>query len=210
MPRRSRNGELYRVHPAVAKAAAVVESLAKKTGRSIDEWAQLLARKGPAGVDARREWLEREHGLDAPAAALVVDRAEGRGAEASDRAAYLMVAAEYVEQMYSGDKADLRPVHEALVDLALSLGDDVKVCPLPDAVPVFRQHLIARIEPASPTRLDLGLALKNAPGPPPDRLAPAGARETGDRITHRIALSTVDEVDEQVAAWLKIAYDLNV
>jgi hypothetical protein len=194
----------------VAKAAAVVESLAKKTGRSIDEWAHLLARKGPSGVDARREWLEREHGLDAPAAALVVDRAEGHGAEASDRAAYLMVAAEYVEQMYSGDKADLRPVHDALVDLALSLGDDVKVCPLPDTVPVFRQRLIARIEPASPTRLDLGLALRNAPGAPPDRLAPAGARETGDRITHRIALSTVDEVDEQVAAWLKIAYDLNV
>lgn len=207
MPRRSRSGGLYRVHPAVAKAAGVVESLAKKTGRSIDEWANLMAREGPPGAEARREWLEREHELSAPAAVLVVDRAGGRGAEESDRAAYLMAAAEYVEQMYAGDKADLRPIHDALVDLALSLGDDVKVCPLPDVVPVYRQHLIARIEPAAPTRLDLALALKNAPGVPSPRLVPAAAVEK-NRITHRIALSSVDEVDEQVAAWLKIAYDL--
>ncbi len=209
MPRRSRSGGLYRVHPAVAKAAAVIEGLPKKTGRSIEEWAHLVARKGPAGTDARREWLEREHGLSATAAAIVVDRAEGRGAEQTDRAAYLMAAAEYVEQMYAGDKAVLRPVYDALVDLALSLGDDVKICPCQTVVPVYRQSVIARIEPVTPTRIDFGLALKGAPGTPPDRLEPTGGLEKGDRITHRIPLSSVDEIDEQVAAWLKIAYDLN-
>ena len=209
MPRRSRSGGLYRVHPAVAKAAAVIEVLPKKTGRSIEEWAHLVARGGPAGADARRAWLEREHGLGAQAAAIIVDRAEGRGAEETDRAAYLMAAAEYIEQMYAGDKAALRPAHDALVDLALSLGDDVKICPCPTVVPVYRQNLIARIEPVTATRIDLGLALKNAPGAPPDRFEPTGGLEKGERITHRIPLSSMDEVDEQVAAWLKIAYDLN-
>ena len=111
--------------------------------------------------------------------------------------------------MYSGPKAGLRPIHDRLVEFGRRLGEDVKICPCKTIVPLYRKRVFAEIKPTTQTRIDLGLALKLYEGELPERVLPTGGLEKRDRITHRIAISSVEEIDDQVEAWLRVAYGLD-
>jgi hypothetical protein len=181
--------------------------LPAKTGRSLDEWVRLVKAKGPPTEKERRAWLKAEHGLGTNSAWWIAERAEGKGVEDGDPAAYLKAAAGYVEAMYAGTKAGLRPIHEALLKLGRALGKDVRVCPCQTIVPLYRHHVFAQIKPATRTRIDFGFALKDAPAT--GRLIDTGGFAKKDRITHRIPISSVAEIDDEVQRWLKVAYDLD-
>ena len=43
----------------------------------------------------------------------------------------------------------------------------------------------------------------------PPRLIDTGGFAKKDRITHRIEISSLDEIDEEVERWLKTAYELD-
>jgi hypothetical protein len=201
------NASPYSVHPGVAMVQQWVAELPKKTGRTLEEWIALVKTSGPATTAARRDWLKKEHGLGSNSAWWIVDRAEGRGEEDGDPAAYLKAAVQYVETMYAGPKAGLRPIHDELVKRAKELGDDVKVCPCQTVVPPYRQHVFAQIKPTTRTRIDLGFALKDTR--PVGRLIDTGGLAKKDRITHRIPLTQVEEIDDEVTQWLRRAYDMD-
>lgn len=112
-----------------------------------------------------------------------------------------------VEAMFAGPKAALRPIYERLLDLALSLGPDVRICPCKTMVPVYRRHVIAQFKPSTNTRIDVGFALGRTKTP--KRLIDTGGLAKGDRITHRISVSSLAEIDEEVIRWLRTAYELN-
>ena len=207
MPRSS-NPSLYSVHPSVAYAQAIVNNLPEKTGKSIDEWVRLIKKSAPKAEKERREWLKQEHKLGGTTAAMIVDRVEGKGLGDTDGEIYLQEAAQFVEEMYGGPKAGLRPLHDALIELGLALGIDVKICPCKTIVPLYRNHVIAQIKPATRTRIDFGLALKGVKKIP-KRLQDTGGLAKGDRITHCFAITMLADIDEEVKPWLKIAYELD-
>src|ERR1035441_579174 len=62
-------------------------------------------------------------------------------------------------------KAGLRPIYDALLAAGLKLGKDVRVCPCQTFVPLYRNHVFAQIKPATRTRIDFGLALKDTKTP---------------------------------------------
>lgn len=200
---------IYSVHPSVAYTRRILDNLPEKTGRSLDEWVQLIKESGPEGEKERREWLKTEHDVGGTTAWLIAELSMGKGAESTDPDAYLEAAVEYVEAMYSGPKVELRPIHDRLVELGRSLGEDVKVCPCKTLIPLYRKRVFAEIKPTTQTRIDLGLALKLYEGELPDRLLPTGGLEKGDRITHRIPLEAVEQIDDEVEAWLRVAYELD-
>jgi hypothetical protein len=197
----------YDVHPGVESVRKWIEALPQKTGRSLEEWMTLVRDSGLATPQERRDWLKNEHKLGTNAATWIVDRVEGKGAEDSDPEAYLKAAEGYVEAMFAGPKAGLRPIYEALLTRGRALGTDVKICPCTTIVPFFRRHVFAQIKPATRTRVDLGYALKDIK--PLGRLLETGGFAKGDRITHRIPIGSVDEIDDEVKSWLKKAYDLD-
>jgi len=196
---------LYSVHPGVLMTRKWVATLREKTGRSLDEWLELVKKSGPATEKERRDWLKKEHGLGTNSAWWIAERAEGKGAETDDPDAYLRAAEDYVKKMYGGGKAVLRPIYDALLELGLGLGRDVKACPCETIVPLYRNHVFAQIKPATQTRIDLGFALgaRKAEG----RLIDTGGYAKKDRITHRIPISSLKEIDEEVGKWLRIAYE---
>ncbi|MDZ7363919.1 MAG: hypothetical protein ONB46_24875 [candidate division KSB1 bacterium] len=65
------------------------------------------------------------------------------------------------------------------------LGSDVKIYPCQTIVPFHHQHVFAQIKPSTRTRIDFGLALKDAKKKPPQRLLDTGGPGKGDRITHQ-------------------------
>ena len=198
----------YSVHPSVPYAQAIIANLPTKTGHSLDEWTELLNRDTTGDAKARRDWLKATHGIGSTTAWMIAQASVGQGAEGWDADVYLATATHYVEAMYEG-KAPLRPLFDALLEMARSLGADVRICPCTTIVPLYRTHVFAQIKPTTKTRVDLGLALKGVDRALPERLIDTGGLAKNDRITHRFGLSSVDDIDKEVGEWLRVAYELD-
>lgn len=200
---------LYGVHPGVAMVQKWIAELKAKTGRSLEEWIALVKKEGPTGETARRAWLKSKHKMGMNSAWWIAERAEGKGAEEDSPEGYLKAAVQYVEEQYSGPKEKLRPIYDALLAKGKALGSDVKACPCRTIVPLYRQHVFAQIKPTTNSRIDLGFALKDHKGKLSKRLIDTGGLAKKDRITHRIEIISLADVDADVDKWLKIAYDLD-
>ena len=196
---------IYGVHPGVAMTQKWVAELKQKTGRSLDEWLRLVKKSGPKDEKSRREWLKTEHGLGTNSAWWLAERAEGKGSDVDDPDTYLAAAEGYVEQMFTGSKASLRPIYDEILKVGLKVGKDVKACPCQTIVPLYRNHVFAQIKPTTTKRIDIGFALGDMK--PKGRLIDTGGFAKKDRITHRIPLESVPDIDDEVKQRLKVAYD---
>lgn len=196
----------YDVHPGLAMYQNSQAALKQKTGRTLEEWIKFVQKEGPATEKERRVWLKAEHGLGMNYAGWIAEQSVGKGDDGNPET-YLKHAKEFVESMYSGAKEPLRPLYDELLALGRSLGKDVKVCPCKTMVPLYRKHVFAQIKPATRTRIDLGLALKDTKVP--KRLIDTGGFAKKDRITHRIEITSVKDIDAEVKKWLKTAYEMD-
>jgi hypothetical protein len=197
---------LYSVHPSIPYVQGIIAKMQAKTGRTIDEWIRLVEKEGPASEAERRVWLKDTHRLGTNYAWWIAERSVGKGEEDGDPDAYLAKAPVYVAEMYAGKRARLKPLYDRLLRMGLAIGREAKACPCRTIVPLYREHVFAEIKPATNSRIDLGLALGNWTQTIPARIEPVtGAK--GNRITHRIPITALDEIDEFVQAWLKNAYD---
>lgn len=59
------------------------------------------------------------------------------------------------------------------------------------------------IQPSTKTRLEVGLILKDTPET--ERLEPG--KSFNSMCTHRVRIGSMDEVDEQLVLWIKLAYE---
>jgi hypothetical protein len=199
---------IYDVHPGLTMMVKWVAELKSKTGHSLEEWIALVKKEGPKDEKARREWLKAKHKLGTNSAWWIAERAGGKG-EYDSPEAYLKSAARYVEEQYAGPKEKLRPIYDELLKLARSMGEDVKVCPCKTIVPLYREHVFAQIKPTTNSRIDLGFALTHYKGKLPKHLIDTGGLAKKDRITHRIELTSLAQIDSEVRRWLKTAYELD-
>lgn len=176
--------------------ASMKANLEVKTGK---KWAEWLALAKATGLSKHGEivaHLKKEHGLGhgyANALALEARQGDAPKAEGDDA----------VGAIYAGAKAGLKPVHDALMAAIGKLGSDFELSPKKGYVSLRRKKQFALIQPATATRLDLGLQLKGVP--PEGRLEAAGS--WNGMVSHRVRLENVQEVDKELAAWIKAAYD---
>jgi hypothetical protein len=196
----------FAVHPGVAMAHKVVANMKQKTGRSLEEWIALVRDKGPSAEKDRVLWLKSRHGLGTLYAQWIAAQSVSK-TDAADPDAYLRSAAKYVDDLFSGPKAALRPIYEELMGIAMKLGKDVTATPCKTFVPLRRRYVFAQIKPTTRTRIDLGLALGQTK--PVSPLIDTGGLAKGDRITHRIPIASASEIDATVKRWFKAAYDLD-
>jgi predicted transport protein len=109
-----------------------------------------------------------------------------------------------VDTQFKGAKAGLRPLYDRILNIVQDLGDDVELAPRKSYIAFTRGKIFALTRVSSNTRLDLGLKLPSIP--PTERLVDAAGFATGS-ITHKVALHTLEDVDEQVIQWLHEAYE---
>jgi predicted transport protein len=179
--------------------SAVTDSLAERTGRTLEQWVALVQTSGidPLDQNAVRRWLKDVHG--------VLQNSQWAIADAAALAAgWLRPSVEdYIDGQFTGKKAALRPVFDAVRAAALELGDDVTIEGRGTIVPFVRRRQFA-VTATTTSRLDLGLRL---PDPPASaRLTPATAP---GQATHKVALHGVDDVDDELRALLRLAYEQN-
>jgi Domain of unknown function (DUF5655)/Domain of unknown function (DUF4287) len=173
-----------------------LNNIEKRTGKSIDELSRLIKASGLTKHGALRDLLKRDLGMghgDANTVVHVVLSAAADDAPASE--------AEAVERIYSGAKAALRPIHDRVMTAIAPFGP-FAVAPKKAYVSLRRQKQFAMVGPATNTRVEVGLNMKGVPGTERLRVQPAGGM-----CRYKVNLTTTSEVDDELIAWLRRAYD---
>ena len=169
----------------------MIENMPEKTGKSLDQWKSLLASKSFAKHSEAVNFLKKEHGVTHGYANTIVTLSKDEGKDAED----------LVTAQYKG-KEQLLPIYEKLLTVVRSLGPDVQVVPKKTTVSLVRKKQFALIKPATRTRIDLGLKLRERE--PAGRLEDSGP--FGTMCTHRVQLTEPAQVDPELTAWLEAAY----
>jgi len=191
---------VYSLHPSFAMEESSKKNLLERTGKTMEQWADLVTKKGPKTAAERREWLKEQHGITTNYAWWIVQVADGTYVGAED-----YNPEQLVEDQYTGKKEALRPIYNKMLEIGRNLGADVRVCPCETMVPFYRNHVFAQLKASTNSRVDVGFALGDKPAQ--GRLIDTGGFKKKDRITHRIPLEKLDDIDAEVIHLLKEAYD---
>ena len=179
-----------------AATETMIRNLQEKTGKSLDQWVAVVKKLGPKRHGEIVKFLKETHELGHGYANLIVHAAAGLvgdGATAPD---------DLVAAQYTGEKAALRPMYEALIKAVRAFGSDVEVSPKKTCVSLRRSKQFALIQPTTKTRLDVGLNLKGVPAS--GRLEASGSFSA--MCTHRVRVETPDQIDSALIGWLREAY----
>jgi predicted transport protein len=170
----------------------VLASCEKNTGRSVPAWMALARKAKVSDTAGARTWAKKQ-GLSTVYANMVAQTLFPSRQDDS----------ELLEGQYTGPKAALRPIYDAVEKAARRLGNDVEVMPRKSQVTFSRAKSFAVVRAASKDRIELALKLHGTKATA--RLV-ADARATSSDPSHVVALRAVSDVDTEVAHWLRAAY----
>lgn len=173
------------------------KGLLEKTGKSLAEWKKIVKAAGLQKHGEIMKFLKTEHGFTHGFANFVT--LKYREADAASHA-----PEDLLKSQYSKGKESLLPIYEKLKSTISTFGDDIEFVPKKASVSIRRKKQFALIQPSTKTRVDLGLKIKGKE--PAGRLE--GSGPFGSMCTHRVKLSEAGEVDGEVIAWLKEAYEM--
>jgi hypothetical protein len=179
----------------------MISNLPERTGRSLDEWLMLT----PAAPEQKHStivaWLQHEHGMTHGYANLVAT------AHLRPDSLSATEAVDYVHRLdaqYAG-KEHLKPIYDRLIEVASGFDGGFDAILKRNYVSLRRRKQFAIIKPSTKTRLDLGLCMRGVE--PAGRLEPSG--KFSSMASHRVRITSVDEVDNEISIWLRLAHHLS-
>lgn len=109
-------------------------------------------------------------------------------------------AGDVADEIYSGSKVALRPIHDRVMAAVVKLGQ-FEIAPKKGYISLRRQKQFAMVGPGTKGRLEIGLNMKGVKATP--RLA---AMPPGGMCQYKVLLTSPDEVDKELIEWLRTAY----
>lgn len=182
---------------------AQIRNIEAKYGKSLKEWMVIIHESGKTKHSEIIALLKAEYGLSHGTAnrlALKAREADGASIVKAAEAAGI----DPVANMYTGKKIALKPIHDAMMAALTQFGNDIEVAPKNGYVSLRHKKQFAMIQPTTATRIDVGLILKDMSAT--ERLESASGFNA--MFTHRVRVSSVTDVDDQLIARLRRAYDL--
>lgn len=174
------------------------KGLLEKTGKELSHWVAVVHKSGIVKHKAIIDYLKSEHGFTYGFANFVAHKSKNSDAASQDDD-------QLVVGQYTGKEA-LIPIYKKLMDEIQKIGDDITITPKKGSVSIIRKRQFALIKPATKTRIDLGLKIKDKDIG--ERLENSGP--FGTMCTHRVRLEQVSEVDDELVDWLKEAYEKSI
>ena len=176
-----------------------LQNIQTRTGRTLDELFALIRESGLTKHGQILQMLKRDLGMghgDANALAGAYLKAGEQGAGPAGEAS----PDDVLDAIYTGPKADLRPIHEKLMAAFAALGP-FEVAPKKGYVSLRRKKQFATVGPATWTRVDVGLNMKGVAAT--ERLIELPA---GGMCQYRVSLTEAGQVDQELMAWASLAY----
>ena len=176
--------------------ASMIANMKANTGKTIEEWVAIANRSKLEKHGEIVRMLKADHGLGHGFANVVAHKARGSLVTTTPDG-------EPAAGQYDGAKAALKPIYDRLVAICEGFGKDVELSPKKGYVSLRRSKQFASIHPSTATRVDLGIKLAGVA--PKGRLEAAGS--WNGMVTHRVRLEKTGDVDAELKAWLKQAYE---
>ncbi|RYY29892.1 MAG: DUF4287 domain-containing protein [Chitinophagaceae bacterium] len=174
----------------------MIENLRKNTGKSLEQWIAIVSH---ANLDKHGQivkYLKENHEFTHGFANLVALKAKASGVKPGEDEVDL------VQKQYEG-KEHFRALYERLIAEVNKFGKDIEVAPKKAYVSLRRSKQFALLQPASKTRYEIGLILKNQPAS-----GKLQAITTPNAMcTHKILLTSEKDLDNETIKWLKTAYE---
>jgi predicted transport protein len=182
---------------ALATQLANIET---RTGKSLAELTRLVKGSGLTKhgqlVAMLKDTLGMGHG-DANTVVHLALKSDGERAAADAG----LLPGQVLDGLYTGPKTALRPIHDKLLKEMRKLGD-FEEAPKKTYVSYRRKKQFAMIGPATNTRVEVGLNAKGLKASPRLQELPPG-----QMCNYKVKLTSVDEADQELAAWIKAAYE---
>lgn len=175
----------------------MINNIPEKTGKSLEEWINILNGKPFSKHSEAVNFLKTEYQVTHGFANMIVTLSKAENTSTDDE--------DLVTNQYKGKEA-LFPIYEQLITYIKTFGSDVTITPKKGSVSIIRKRQFFLIKPATKSRIDLGFKLKDKPIT--DRLENSGP--FGSMCTHRVKISTIDEIDNELKEWIKEAYSKSI
>ncbi|MGQ0604255.1 MAG: DUF5655 domain-containing protein [Anaerolineales bacterium] len=177
-----------------------LKNIQTKTGKSLDQLYALIRKSGLTKHGEIRDMLKRDLGLGHGDANTLVHFALQSDGE---RAAQAKGASptDVLDEIYSGAKAELRPIHDKLMTAIDKFGD-FEIAPKKGYVSLRRKKQFAMLGPGAKGRAEVGLNMKGVKATARLVEMPAGGM-----CQYKVYLTDAKEVDKELIGWIKQAYD---
>jgi hypothetical protein len=174
--------------------ASVIESLARETGKTLDEWVAIARACPETKPGARKTWFKEKHGLGTNRAGVILGMAFPSASDWS--------RPEDLRETVWADTAS-RTILEAVETAAKPLPGLV-IAQRKAFTAFSREFQFAALRPVKGGGALLGLAVEPATDP---RLQPPKRESWSERLKSVLPLASHAEVDPSVAALLKQAWE---
>jgi len=176
---------------------AYLDNIKARTGKTAEDFRILAAKKGLVKHGEIIAWLKSDFGLGhghANAIVLVIMQ-HGKKQVSTDDA---------IAARFAGNKAKWRKAYDALTAKIARFGADIEVSPVKSYISLLRGNKkFGIVQVSAAERIDIGIKLKGVA--PAGRLEAAGSWNA--MVTHRVRITDPKQIDKEMLAWLKQAYD---
>ena len=182
--------------------ASYLENIKAKTGKTPEDFRGLATKKGLEKTAEIVAWLKADFALGhghANAIAHLLTHADTIKASPEDK----------VAAHFSGAKSVWRKAYDAFETKLRKFGSDVEIAPNRTYINLCRgTKKFGIVQISSADRIDIGIKLKGLTATDrleTDRLELSGSWNA--MVTHRVRIVDAKQIDTEVLAWLKQAYE---
>lgn len=177
-----------------------LKNIQTKTGKTLEQLYAFIQVSGLTKHGEIRDLLKRDLGLG-HGDANTLTHSYFKSLEAKSGQTQASAPDDVLAGIYAGPKAELRPIHDRLMDAIEKFGT-FEIAPKKTYVSLRRKKQFAMIGPATKTRVEVGINMKGLT--PTARLIEL---PTGGMCQYKVNVSAVKEVDQELIEWIKQAYD---
>lgn len=171
----------------------MIENIHAKTGKTVEEWIQIVKNKNFSKHGEIINFLKNEHEFTHGYANLVAHKSKENDLSKNTD--------ELVEIQYLG-KEKLKPLYTEVLKFVETLGNEVEISPKKAYVSLRRKKQFATLKPATKTRFEIGINLKGQE--PTGKLQ---AEKPNAMCSHIIKIENDESIDDEIKNWLKLAFE---
>jgi len=177
----------------------IAAQIQRETGTDVAGWNARIRDWGPSDAPSLKAWLNGQ-GVDGYPAMLL-------GYETFGYPDYLQASADELIGGQYRDRPAIRPIYDRLIAELPKVGEVEVQARKTYVALIGPKRTFASIQPTTRTRVDVGLRFDDA--------AQAAGLDVAKGIgqssmTHKLALSSADDVDGEAVGWLRRAYEANL
>lgn len=174
----------------------MIQNLEKNFGKSLDEWIKIVTDSNLQKHGEKMKLLKSEYGLTHGYANLIVHKSNEVIEPETNSTDDL------IKIPYKG-KEHLFEIYSKLIDEINKFVGEFEIAPKKSYVSLKRKKQFATLTPATKTRFDIGLNIKNQES--------QGILEKIDKAnsmcSHIIKIESVNEITPELISWLKVAFE---